>query len=365
MNYLNILTFFLLLILALIMFKNKNNVKREGVFFMWRTKFGLKLMDKIANILKKNKTLTNILIYKMFFISLIAFVYMMYYLTIHTFKLLSKETNIPGVSLVIPGITKIGESTIPFWTIIILFLIIFVHEFGHGLFARVFNLKVKSSGLVLLGIIPGAFVEIDEEKLEKKKLKEKLAILTAGPFFNILFGALAFLFLLLSNHFLPSIEYKGVYYKSFVNNSLNQGILYSINNESISSVYDIKKVLEGKKVGDFVILNTSEGLKAVQIQNISNKAMLGINVWQDCSLANRENLCIFNNYFYQFFYYLFLFNLGIGLANLLPFLFLDGGRVAYYILKELKMLKFFVFLNVFTILLLLLNLFYPLYSKFL
>ncbi len=364
MNYLNIFTLVLLLALFLLMLKNKKNVKREGIFFMWRTKFGLKLMDKMANILKKNKLLTEILIYKMLIISLISFIYMIYYLTTHTFKLLSKETTIPGVSLVIPGVTKIGGTKIPFWTIIILFLIILIHEFGHGLFARVFNLKVKSSGLVLLGIIPGAFVEIDEKKLEKKRLKEKLAILTAGPFFNLLFGMLAFIFLIIGNHLLPNTTYKGVYYKSFVNNSLNEGILYSIDNYTISSIYNIKEALKDKKVGDLVSLNTSEGIKTVQIKNISGKAMLGINVWQDCSLANNEKLCVFNNYYYQFFYYLFLFNLGIGLANLLPFLFLDGGRAAYYILKELKMMKLFIFLNIYIALLLLLNLFYPLYSKF-
>ncbi len=364
MNFLNILSFIFLLFLTILLIKNRKEVKRESIFFIWRTKYGIKLMDRFAKFLKKYHTLTDILVYCMFFTCFFSFIYIIYYLTVHTFKLLVKETSIPGVSLVIPGMTKIGNITIPFWTILILFIIIFIHEFGHGVFARLYNLKIKSTGLVFLAIIPGAFVELDEKKLENKKLKEKIAILCAGPFFNIVLGSFAFLIIFLSNLFLPPISYKGIYYASFVNNSLTNGTLYAIDDIPIHHLKDVHKILKNKKIGDIVTLNTSEGIKKVKIRNISGRHMLGINVWTDCSLADNKSICIFQHYFIKFFYFLFIFSLGIGLANLLPFLFLDGGKISYFILKELRLLRFFVFLNIFIAILLLINLLYPLYSKF-
>ena len=42
---------------------------------------------------------------------------------------------------------------------------IIIHEFSHGILARVENVKINSIGLLLFAIIPGAFVEPDEEKL--------------------------------------------------------------------------------------------------------------------------------------------------------------------------------------------------------
>jgi hypothetical protein len=45
----------------------------------------------------------------------------------------------------------------------------------HGVMARVYNLPVKNSGLVVLGallpLVPGAFVEPDEKKTRTKNLK--------------------------------------------------------------------------------------------------------------------------------------------------------------------------------------------------
>ncbi|HLF55126.1 MAG TPA: hypothetical protein VI612_05405, partial [Candidatus Nanoarchaeia archaeon] len=63
-----------------------------------------------------------------------------------------------------------GVFYVPFlhWFLSI-FIILIVHEGMHGVMARVYGLPVKNSGLVVLGalvpLIPGAFVEPDEEKL--------------------------------------------------------------------------------------------------------------------------------------------------------------------------------------------------------
>jgi membrane-associated protease RseP (regulator of RpoE activity) len=95
----------------------------------------------------------------------------------------------PQSNLLIPGL----NPYLP-WTYgwIALVLTIIIHEAGHGIVARVYGVKVESTGLVLiLGIPIGAFVNIEREELATTKLKEKSAILTAGPMNNMIVAGLS------------------------------------------------------------------------------------------------------------------------------------------------------------------------------
>ncbi len=68
-----------------------------------------------------------------------------------------------------------------------------VHEGGHGIVALSSGIPVGSCGLVLFGPLPiGAFVEPDEEKLEKSEVAKKNAVLLAGSGFNAVFAILCF-----------------------------------------------------------------------------------------------------------------------------------------------------------------------------
>ena len=74
------------------------------------------------------------------------------------------------------------------WTYgwIALVVTIIIHEAGHGIVARVYNIKVESTGLLLiLGFPIGAFVNIAQEELSRTPLRQKSAILTAGPLNNM------------------------------------------------------------------------------------------------------------------------------------------------------------------------------------
>lgn len=93
----------------------------------------------------------------------------------------SQPSSIPGV---------IG---IPFWFWIITIAIILIpHEFMHGVIARMEKVRLKSVGLLLLAIFPGAFVEPDEKQLAKKGIWTKLRVFAAGSFINILIGLSVF-----------------------------------------------------------------------------------------------------------------------------------------------------------------------------
>lgn len=101
-------------------------------------------------------------------------------------------------NLLIPGLNPFLPITYG-WVALVVTIII--HEAGHGIVARVYNIRVDSTGLVLfLGLPIGAFVNIERDELNKATLKQKSAVLTAGPMNNmILAGAsLLALFLIVS-----------------------------------------------------------------------------------------------------------------------------------------------------------------------
>jgi membrane-associated protease RseP (regulator of RpoE activity) len=104
----------------------------------------------------------------------------------------------PQANLLIPGLNPYLPITYG-WVALVVTIII--HEAGHGIVARVYNIRVDSTGIVLfLGLPVGAFVNIEREELNRATLKQKSAVLTAGPLNNmILAGAsLVALFLIIS-----------------------------------------------------------------------------------------------------------------------------------------------------------------------
>ncbi len=94
----------------------------------------------------------------------------------------------PAANLLIPGLNPFLPIT---YGLAALVITIIIHEAGHGVVARVYNIRVDSTGIVLfLGIPIGAFVNIERDELNRATLKQKSAVLTAGPLNNmILAGA--------------------------------------------------------------------------------------------------------------------------------------------------------------------------------
>lgn len=101
----------------------------------------------------------------------------------------------PQANLLIPGLNPYLPITYG-WVALVVTIII--HEAGHGILARVYNIRVDSTGLVLfLGIPIGAFVNIERDELAKATLKQKSAVLTAGPLNNMILAAASLLALYL------------------------------------------------------------------------------------------------------------------------------------------------------------------------
>src|SRR3989338_6843479 len=185
------LAFLVLFGLALIIFlhKRKENVKRQGIIFLYKTEWGIKLMDSFS---RKNKSWLKPLQYVIIASGVVLMVGITWLIIESTYLYLrfpiTSVTRAPPIAPLIPYFPKLFGLSSFFPPLYFTYFIIAValggilHEFAHGIFARLNNLKVKSTGFLFLGPFLGAFVEPDEKKMMKAKKVPQLGILAAGTF---------------------------------------------------------------------------------------------------------------------------------------------------------------------------------------
>ncbi|XP_065300001.1 membrane-bound transcription factor site-2 protease isoform X1 [Dermacentor albipictus] len=102
------------------------------------------------------------------------------------------EPSLPGVNLPLSDI---------FYYIATLIVCSIFHEFGHALAAVRENVRIQGCGLFVLGIFPGAFVDLPKDQLSVLSPWRQLKIYCAGVWHNIVAALLALL-LLFGNKFL-------------------------------------------------------------------------------------------------------------------------------------------------------------------
>lgn len=328
------LIFYGLLFLFYLRNKNKFEVQSK-IFALYRTKIGIKLMDKYSKIFPR---FLRFLGYIGILVGFLGMIFIFYILIRGTYNLIFIPESPPVVAPVLPGISIPGLPTLSFWHwIIAIFVVAIIHEFSHGVFARLYNLKIKSSGFAFLGPILAAFVEPDEKALVKRSKKQQLSILAAGPFSNIIlaiFVILFFNFILLplqSNLFVAD----GVALVNVEKDSpaelaqLQSGlIIKEINNEKITDQRQLVEIIrnsEGKELN----LITDKGEYFVKPEKRDEKYYLGISVTNNVIV--KESVPGFAlplaKWFNMLFFWLWVISLGIGLFNLLPFGPIDGGRM--------------------------------------
>ena len=319
----------------------RKNVTIKGILFIYRTKAGLKAMDKIANIfprLLKGMEPVSIIIG---FISMAAlFIFLIYY----TFLLFIRPDTPAALAPLLPGVRIPGLPILPFWFFIIsVFFIIIVHESAHGVFARLHNLKIKSSGLVFLGPLPGAFVEPDEKKMSKLSAKAQLGILSAGSFANIILFLVVFLIsILILSPFTSSLLDDN----QVMINKLEEGfplekggieegeIILSVNDNDVINVLSFTEFMAKTKPGDELLIKTDKRkakVIAAEHPRGENFGYLGV-VIGPANFTAFENVIL---WFTRLFFWIWLISLGVGLFNWLPLFITDGGRMAYVLTHKI------------------------------
>lgn len=160
---------------------------------------------------------------------------------------------IPGVNFPWSDVTMYGFS--------LLTCTVF-HEFGHALAADCQDIKILGYGLLIILIIPAAFVNLSTSELKSLSFMDQLKIYTAGVYHNLILTTLAFLFILALPYLLLPLYDKGsgVAITSLRPNSsvhggasgLQEGqLIYQINECSVKNTSDFHSCLqqEQKKSG--------------------------------------------------------------------------------------------------------------------
>jgi membrane-associated protease RseP (regulator of RpoE activity) len=185
------------------------------------------------------------------------------------------------------------------YALISLFITIIIHEAGHGIVARVYNVKLESTGIVLFFVVPiGAFVNIERNELEKTPLKHKSAILTAGPLTNIILAGISLFGLYLVISTLSPLPISGAQEFGVSINGVNQGslaekigltegsVIQTISGQNIRNNEDLRKLLQSN-LGKTLEMTWYDKDKNMITRNIKlpnsvdeNKGILGVTINQ-------------------------------------------------------------------------------------
>lgn len=213
LNLLSIIAF--LLGAAYLLWRDRDNIERHSIVFVRRTKHGIELLDRVAALGPRAwRWWANIGIV----IGFIGMVGLFLLLLRETARLFLVGTATPPVGPVVPTVSTVTDPSqagylgLPFWHFLIaLSVVLFAHELMHGVIARVEGFDIEYVGLILLGIIPGAFVqpkgqrdffEPDEGDGEEQSPwgegspLARLRVLAAGPMANVTVAAVLGLILL-------------------------------------------------------------------------------------------------------------------------------------------------------------------------
>jgi Zn-dependent protease len=347
------------------------------------TPFGLRFFDTVANS-KLGKIYAAMNIYLMPLITALAVFLIMGSLLV----LFSNDSAREGIreigpqgNLLIPGLNPILPWTYGWIGLVIT---IIIHEAGHGVVARVYNTKVESTGIVLfLGIPIGAFVNIQQDELNKTTFKQKSAILTAGPLNNMVLAGISFglLFLLVSS-LTPISHIKGnetgITVLTIGENSLAKSIGLSkdslithINAEPIEDVQELRTILRDN-LGTTIQIkwiseDNREQTKSLKLPSSipESKGVLGVTLTDaffdpELVLDNYKNLFLTNPlailmpptlqqnlvpysesmssyysssifgpvfpFIANLLFWIWFINFNVGIFNALPITMLDGGQ---------------------------------------
>lgn len=333
-------------ILAIWVYFDRKNIEFKYIILLRKTKKGLKILDKISRFKIFWKVIGTIAIVS----CLLMMIDGLRGIALASFMIISGQIkeSLGGLVLPVPSATPVfgpGFIGLPFlFWIIILPTILFPHEIAHGIMCRLEKIRIKSMGIILLLVLPGAFVEPDENEIKKSKLITKLRIFSAGSFANLLVASIIFTpFLgigLLPNVIWPSIT-TGYLKIVEVNSSAPAGIagleagmvITEINSEKIGiSYYDFltadyfTKYFKGIKPGDTINITTKERVFQVKVEekkeNNTTRPYIGITARIDSKLDEASFYFVSN-----LFTWMWILNYAVAVFNILPIYPLDGGLI--------------------------------------
>jgi membrane-associated protease RseP (regulator of RpoE activity) len=252
--------------ISIFLYKRRKEIKKEGFLLLYKTSWGIKLINNIG---KKHKKLLNFLSYVSVITGFLLMGVMIYLfgkiVWIYIFQSnIVSLVKVPPIMPLLPYVPQIFKlSYLPpfyfiYW-IIIIAIVAISHEVSHGIFAVNKDVKIKTTGFgffpYFLPVFLAAFVELDEKEMEKKKIFPQMAILSAGTFANVIIGILFLIILIL--FFGVAFSSSGVVFDTYMYSSVGLVGISSINNISIQNA-NYETILNSLEEGNNEIIANGE-----------------------------------------------------------------------------------------------------------
>lgn len=322
---------------ALYVVSRLTDLKRFGVrvepLFLMKDSPRLRgLLDALST---KNKGMWVVLLHASVVISAGLMAYSLYFLINNIPRFFIRRGYPAAVVPLLPGIT-VRVYWLPY-IIISALVAVLSHELAHGVAARIHRIPIKSAGVFVVFVLPGGFVEPDEEKFEESPLLKRLHVLSAGPSANLVVGALAMLLLTAcfaspSGVFITEVARGGPAAAAGLG---RWDIIYSVNGTRVRDAYSFYQCVGSASPGEKLLLETSRGEVVVTVCNRSGRAYIGVSryytyyptrfgLWPQASI-----------HLYLSLYWIFILSLSAAIFNMLPLYPFDGERFLYYVVGAL------------------------------
>jgi membrane-associated protease RseP (regulator of RpoE activity) len=327
-------------IVAVLIIRDRKNIEFKYGLVIRRIKRSEKFLDRFVNKHKKIIRWTGNLA---IVIGIITCFIGLYFLITFTISLRR------AFGIVLPSVAGIEYPrpivSIPFWYWLIgIFVVIVSHESMHAIFSRLEKVRIRDFGVILFLILPiGAFVDPDMNQVKKLKLVKKLRIFFAGSFGNFLVAFFVILLTIASIELIQLfVEEVGIKFTNTIKGTPAydvglSGIIYQVNNHTIKNKIDFMEVINQTKPGDNLTIKTTKGtfnIRTIEHPDIKGRAFIGISGVTESykyKLFFRglvpdyviESLILWSG----LLYWLFMLNISVGIANLLPMKPFDGGYV--------------------------------------
>jgi membrane-associated protease RseP (regulator of RpoE activity) len=344
--FVSVVMFFALL--GIIIYRDRKNVEFHTVVIMRRTERFRGFIEWVANLSPRFWRAASTLGIGL---AVLLGSYMIYILLVTTRSIILGLIKQPALMLVLPspsatGAMGPGYFLIPFWFWIIMIGAILVpHEMMHGVVARAEKIRLRSVGLLLLVIFPGAFVEPDEKQLQKARLLTRLRVFAAGSFAN--FSLAALIVGLLAFAVWPAFSGTGLVLDNVTAGSPaalagmhSDQLLTSVNGVTITSTYWEYAAGRGYLADEVGALQVGQNLTFVAdgtdyvVQAANNTETgapyVGINYFPEMNFVSYKTFIMVVSLLSM----IAQFSLAVGMVNILPIYPLDGGLMFEAVLKR-------------------------------
>jgi len=261
--YIYDITFLVIFSLAvgIFLYRRRKNLQREGIMYLYRTQVGIKFINYVGTKYKKTLTVLSYFVVISGYLLMASMLYFLYQLLyIYLFRPdIVQQIKIPPLMPLIPYLPAAFKiSFLPpfyftYWIIAIAVIAIF-HEFAHGIFAKRYGVRIKTTGFGFLGPFLAAFVEPDEKQMEKKSKFQQITILSSGTFVNLILAI--FFFLILAFFFASAYEPAGAIFNTYIPGAVEISSISMVGGKIISSptAEELSSIIKKNNLEDDLVL---------------------------------------------------------------------------------------------------------------